>query len=204
MRYIQISTTILFLIFLSSCDRIRNRLASEETVTKVDPIVEYFETEEALELNEEGVNLSKKGDYLKGRKKFMAAWELEENNPVVLSNLGLSHFYTSDFGASIGYYQNALLVSDSAYFNAAIGLSKTYQKMNHNKQGLESADFVIKNAKRPSILALAHINKATNLVSLSKCKEAQYEFNYVVKKYSRKMDLSYELQDLQERLEYCF
>ena len=192
---------LLLIIFLSSC---KNDKKSDYNNEQDKTIKEnYYENLSASDLNEKGIELSKNGDYEKGKEVFLKALELEPNNPTTLSNLGLNRYLDYDYHNAIKYYQESYRVSDSTYHIAAINLGLTYFYSKEFDKGIEITNYVIENTKDKDILSSAYVHRALNYLGKDECDKAQTDLNYIINNFQGIGNTEYHIKDLTEKIKNC-
>ena len=110
---------ILFLVVqLVFCQSNQNDLKLDEQHKFIPG--DYFENEQAEDFNEQGIEMTKKGDFKNGKAFFLKSLEIEPNNPTALSNLGLNRYLDRDYENAKKFYQLSYKISDSTYHIAAV------------------------------------------------------------------------------------
>lgn len=191
---------MLLILSLSSCKNDKSDYNSEQDISISG---DYFENKNAEDLNEKGIELSKNGDYKKGKEAFLKALELEPNNPATLSNLGLNRYLDYDYDNAIKYYQESYKISDSTYHIAAVNLGLTYFYSKEFDKGIEITNYVIENTKDKDILSNAYVHRALNYLGKDECYKAHTDLNYIIDNFQRIGNTEYHIKDLTEKIENC-
>ena len=192
---------LLLIISLSSCknDKKSDYNNEQDKTIKGD----YYENLNASDLNEKGIELSKSGNYKKGKEVFLQALELEPNNPTTLSNLGLNRYLDYDYDNAIKYYQESYQISDSTYHIAAINLGLTYFYSKKFDKGIEITNYVIEHSKDKDILSSAYVHRALNYLGKDECEKAQTDLNYIIDHFRGIGNTEYHIKDLTEKIKNC-
>jgi tetratricopeptide (TPR) repeat protein len=164
---------------------------------------DYFESEEASELNELGIELSKNGDYDDGKLAFIKSLEIEPNNPTTLSNIGLNRFLVYDYDSAIEYYQKSYRNSDSTYHISAINMGLTYYYMREFQKGIDITSYVINNDTTEVILSTAYVHRALNYIGNNNCERAKSDLDFIIQNFRGIGRTEFHIQDLKEKLEEC-
>lgn len=191
----------LLIISLSSCKDTKKASINDEQNKSIPG--DYYENEDAEELNEKGIELSKNGDYDKGKQIFLKSLELDPNNPTTLSNLGLNRYLDYDYDNAIKYYQESYEVSDSTYHIAAINLGLTYFYNNEFDKGIVITDYVIRNTDDKDILSSAYVHRALNYIGNDECEKAQTDLHYIKDNFQGIGNTEYHIKDLTEKIKNC-
>ncbi|GGG56835.1 hypothetical protein GCM10010976_29600 [Bizionia arctica] len=164
---------------------------------------DYYENENAEDLNEKGIEFSKNGDYDKGKEVFLKSLELDPNNPTTLSNLGLNRYLDYDYENAIKYYQKSYEVSDSTYHIAGINLGLTYFYNKEFDKGVVITNYVIENTDDKDILSTAYVHRALNYLGKDDCEKAQTDLNYIIENFQGIGNTAYHINDLTEKIKNC-
>ncbi len=157
----------------------------------------------ALSLNQNGIELTKKGDYKAGRLSFLKALEIEPENPTILSNLGLNRYLDEDYLNAMDYYQRSYKQSDSTYHIAAVNLGLTYYYAEQFKNGVEITSYVIENSMDKSILPTAYLHRALNFIGMKNCAQAESDLNSIKRDYPKNDRMDYHIEDLTKKIKDC-
>jgi len=191
----------LLIISLNSCKDNKKVSVNDEQNKSISG--DYYENEDAEELNEKGIEFSKNGDYDKGKEVFLKSLELDPNNPTTLSNLGLNRYLDYDYVNAIKYYQESYKISDSTYHIAAINLGLTYFYSKQFDKGIEITNYVIENTKDRDILSSAYVHRALNYLGKDECDKAQTDLNYIIDNFQGIGNTEYHIKDLTEKIKNC-
>ncbi|MBU2996413.1 hypothetical protein KO500_08200 [Cellulophaga baltica] len=196
-------TLLVFLLLIQlSCKNKIQSILNDKTETSIPG--DFYENLEASDLNEEGIRLTKNGQYAKGMNAFLASLEIEPNNPTTLSNLGLNRFLNRDNKDAIKLYQKAFKISDSTYHIAAINMAHTYFYEEEYYKGIEIADYVIDNNNDENILSIAFVHRALNYFGNKDCARANMDLNYISANYKGVGNTDRHILDLQEKVKMCW
>jgi len=164
----------------------------------------FFETEEASQLNKEGIDFSKNGKIEKGLNKFFLALEIEPENPTIVSNIGVNYMNVSDFKNAEIFFKKALVVSDSTYSAAGVNLGILYYDTKEFDKGIKILDHVILNETEKSIVFSAIINRALIFIANGDCWNALKDFNYIKMNCENMDDSDYNINNIQKKLnKFC-
>ena len=72
---------LLFIVSFASCEN--NKKVTKDDGQNKSILGDYFENQEAERLNEEGIEMSKDGNYSGGKLAFLKSLEIEPNNPIL-------------------------------------------------------------------------------------------------------------------------
>ena len=172
---------------------------AEQVVIKGD----YFETAEAENLNNQGVEYARKGYIEKGNELFKKAESIEPNNPTILNNLGNSNSYMEKHSEAINYFSKALKVSDSTYLSAGSNLSLEFFKIGKYNKGVQIADYVIRKSDNEFHTIAARIHKSFNLTRLGKCEKAKSELRIIRDKSKTVNNLDDQIEIMESRIKNC-
>lgn len=180
-------------------------MAKEDNIKKKEITIpgNDFQNSEAEKLNEEGVQMSKNGDYKSGKAFFLKALEIEPDNPTILSNLGLNNYFTKDYESAKIYYQKAYTLSDSTYHIAAINLGLTYFYNKEFDKGIEICNYVINSTEDKVILCTAYVHRSLNYLGKDECQKAQADLFYIQENFKGIGNSEYHIKDLTEKVNYC-
>ncbi|WP_188463939.1 tetratricopeptide repeat protein [Bizionia arctica] len=191
----------LLIISLNSCKDNKKASINDEQNKSIPG--DYYENENAEELNEKGIEFSKNGDFDKGKEVFLKSLELDPNNPTTLSNLGLNRYLDYDYDNAIKYYQKSYEVSDSTYHIAGINLGLTYFYNKEFDKGVVITNYVIENSDDKDILSTAYVHRALNYLGKNNCEKAQTDLNYIVENFQGIGNTEYHIKDLTEKIKNC-
>ncbi|WP_024479287.1 tetratricopeptide repeat protein [Cellulophaga baltica] len=191
----------LLIISLNSCKDPKNSPIYAEQNKSIPG--DYFENNNAGDLNDQGITFSQNGDYKKGNELFLKALELEPNNPTTLSNLGLNSHLERDYDSAVKYYRESYQISDSTYHIAAINLGLTYFYRKEFDQGISITNYVIENTDDIDILSTAYVHRALNYLGNDQCEKAQTDLNYIIANFQGIGNTAYHIKDLTRKLKTC-
>lgn len=192
---------LFFLLLLALITNCKNKTYNEEQDKVIDG--DFYENIDAADLNKNGIELSKSGNFKKGRESFLKALELEPNNPTTLSNLGLNYYLTNDYNTAIKYYKKSYKASDSTYHIAAVNLGLTYYYNKEFEKGIEITNYVINNTIDVEVLSSAYVHRALNYLGSNRCNDAQADLNHIVNNFSQENNIEYHIRDLKKRIQNC-
>jgi len=191
----------ILILSLNSCKDNKKTSINDEQNKSIPG--DYFENDNAADLNQKGIELSKSGYYDKGKEAFLKSLEIEPNNPTTLSNLGLNRYSDYDYDNAIKYYQKSYKISDSTYHIAAINLGLTYFYNMQFDKGIEITNYVIYNTNDKDLLSSAYVHRALNYLGNDECEEAQNDLNYIISNFQGIGNTEYHIRDLTEKIKNC-
>tara|TARA_R110002072_G_scaffold248636_1_gene407601 strand:+ start:1304 stop:1924 length:621 start_codon:yes stop_codon:yes gene_type:complete len=162
-----------------------------------------FKTKKAEELNEDGIEKAKFGNYDLAEKLFLKALDLESKNPTIITNLGLNQQVQNNYEKAMKYYEKALYVSDSTYYIASLNLGKLYYKTKKHNEGVKISTFVINKSKDETIINVAYLHRSYNQVSLGNCKKALNDYNYLKKNNLKAEEILRQMNTLEKEIKNC-
>ncbi len=186
----------IFLLINFSCQKYNQE---QQTIIYDD----YYENQEAADLNEQGILYSQKGDVEKAKEYFLKSLELEPNNPTTMGNLGLNRYLAYDYEEAIEYLQKSYILSDSTYHQAGVNLGIVYYYSQEFEKGVKISDYVINNASDNTILSGARTHRALNNIKLNECKKALMDLDFIKNNYNKVENIDFHIKDLQEKLKDC-
>jgi len=191
----------IFLIALNSCENNKKSDYNDEQDKTIKG--DYYDNLNASDLNEKGIELSKRANYEKGKEVFLKALELEPNNPTTLSNLGLNRYLDYDYDNAIKYYQKSYKISDSTYHISAINLGLTYFYNKEFDKGIVITNYVIEHTNDKDILSSAYVHRALNYLGKDDCEKAQIDLNYIIDNFQGIGNTEYHIKDLTDKIKNC-
>ncbi|WP_290628180.1 tetratricopeptide repeat protein [Altibacter sp.] len=129
--------------------------------------------EEARELNYAGVQLAKKGKYRKAEKKFIAAFRIEPENPIILNNMGNIYREIGTNKMALEYYSESFIASDSTYFNAGYNMGIAYCNLGEYDKSLKILQKVIEDTDDPNRIMISEYAKVRVYLSQNDCDRAK-------------------------------
>lgn len=164
---------------------------------------EDFKNQRASELNIEGMNFIKNGEYLNAEKKFIEALKQEPDNPTILNNLGN---LTKNFGDStkaLEFYKKSIILSDSTYFNALYNLGLTYCNMNRFRESEEVLKYILKNFNNENQLSATNFVLTNVYLALEDCNKAQIALNQTKSFYENNPAMIENFNKLKKKVQNC-
>ena len=162
-----------------------------------------IKSDEALDWNSKGIELSKSGDYIQARKMFLKANSIEPNNPVILNNLGLNRSSVKEFDQAIEFFKKAYIKSDSTYHLAGVNLSLTYYRKGDYNNGIKTSNHIIRNATDKSLLAMARVHRAFNFAGNKECDKAKADLKYFRINFSSIPNAEEHIEDIEYKIKNC-
>lgn len=193
---------LMFIISLSGCKNNKEETNHDEQNKSIPG--DYFENQEAEKLNEQGIEMTKNGDYKGGKSSFLKSLKIEPNNPTALSNLGLNRYLVNDYESAKEYYQKSYKISDSTYHIAALNLGLTYFYSRESDKGIEIMNYVIQHTEDKGILSSAYVHRALNYLGNDQCEKAQIDLNYIIDNFQGIGNTAYHIKDLTKKIKQCF
>jgi len=144
-------------------------------------------SKKALKINDEGVELGKKGLGEKAINKFLQGLEIEPDNPVILSNIGLANTNLKKYDEAVIYFNKSLAVSDSTHLLAGTGLASLYNRIGAYNKVISISNYVINKSEDSFITVSAYIQLVSALILLEECEEALNELN-TIEKFMQEID----------------
>lgn len=178
-------------VLLFSCKQKNNgepHRASANIVQDDEP----FETDEALELNSQALELAQQGNCEEAKELFLKAHKIEESNPTIMNNMGLCLMESNNYDEAIGWFKKAL-EANSSYLKAYVNMGLTYFHMKEYKKTLEVNQVVIDSGSDESdIIGAAYLHNAMAFFELKDCEQAKQNFE----KANELLKDTYEAQEM--------
>ena len=200
---------LLILISFVSCNDESIKKHSEISFDKIDGELEVFigednfENYKSEELNGLGIEMIKQDNVREAEKYFIEANRIEPKNPTVLTNLGNIYRKIGTERMAREYYNEALLNSDSLYFNAAYNLGLSYCAGNQLADSSNILEFIISKNSDQTKIAIANYTLATVYVSMNKCSLAKMKFVNVKNTLSAYPSYKTQLEILERKIKNC-
>lgn len=151
-----------------------------EIIQREDPIdldifhgEDTFQIQEARELNNLGIKLIRQNRYKDAEKKFIAAFRLEPENPTILNNLGNIYREIGTEKMALEYFNDALMVSDSSYINAAYNMGVSYCTIEDYKKSEIILKYVLNKTNDKVWKMLAKYQLSRVYLNEERCSEAK-------------------------------
>ncbi len=113
-------------------------------------------------LNILGIKFAQENKLNKSREFFLKGLEKDENNVILLNNLGNLERDTKSFKKSIDYYKQSFTQSNSQYFVAGLNLARTLSIVGENINAEKEFLNVINNSDLGFIIGIAYYQLAEN------------------------------------------
>lgn len=197
MKFIKLLLSTILIFFLFNCN-----LKSKDELSS-DIYGDFFESQEASDLNKKGIELSKQGKYDEGKAAFLKSLEIEPNNPTIISNLGLINYYNYDYDNAIKFYKKSYEISDSTYHTAAVNLALTYYYVKEFSKGIEITNYVIEHENDKVVLPIAYIHRALNYIGNGDCFKAKDDLHYIIGNFQEFKNIDYHIKDLTKKTKNC-
>ena len=162
-----------------------------------------FKNNEARNLNNDGIDFIKKNQYKLAEKKFIAAYRLEPKNPIILNNLGNIYREIGTSKMAIEYFNDALLVSDSTYFNAAYNLGIVYCNIGKYEKSKEILEFIKSQSTDVNEIIFSEYVIVRVYVSQNECLKARTLYNKISTDLNKYPELKENRKILEERIKNC-
>ena len=192
-------TRIIVLFSLLLCFGCKNGNVASEIILEVDGFI----TEEANQLNTEGIEISQQGNINAGLEKFYKALEIEPENAAILANIGLALGMRGDESESEQYFIQSLKVSDSTYHLAGINLGLLYYHQDRFEEGIEILNHVIENETDKPTLEGAITNRLFNYIEGGYCDLAKKDLDYVNEHLEEFPNIGTNLALLNNKIKRC-
>lgn len=134
---------------------------------------EIIKNKEALELNNLGIEHAKKGEFRKAEKKFIAAYRIEPENPIILNNMGNIYREIGTNKMALEYYSESFIASDSTYFNAGYNMGITYCDLGEYDKSLQTLQKIIEDTDDPNKIMISEYVKVRVYLSKNDCDKAE-------------------------------
>lgn len=210
-----ITVFILLLLTMFSCDKSNKTKESNDIKTiqllqkkdksKVAIFLgnELFNNDEALRLNNMGIQFIKENQYKKAEKKFIAAYKLEPNNRTILTNLGNIYQKIGTEKMALEYYNEAFLISDSTYFNAAYNMGISYCNIKEYEKSKEILEYIISQTKDENEIIFAEFVIIRVYLNQNKCSKAKKLYNRIKSDLENFPELIENRVKLEQRIKNC-
>ncbi|WP_313115277.1 tetratricopeptide repeat protein [Aequorivita sediminis] len=192
--------------FFSCTDNPRkNHIYFNKGVTKNDFFINNFKfkNREAEKLNDSGIQQIKNGKIRDAEKYFIQAYRLEPDNPVILTNLGNIYSKIGTAKMAIEYYQEALVSSDSTYFNAATNLGRVYCRNDQFEEAKQILDYIISITKDNKFITIAEYTLATVYIESKECNKANDLYLKIKDSFREYKGFQSNLDKLEEDIKNC-
>ena len=163
------SIILLFLVLFNSCGNEKKKFVKISD----DPFIGYykvgdniqfissdFELGNEKDLNSQAVEAVRNGNYKEGEIKLNKALSINPKSSIILNNLGILKQDLKDFPKAIKYYSEALILSDSTYFPAAMNLGKLYGSIGDDENAQKVYNYVINNSEIEFLNGISHFGLA--------------------------------------------
>jgi len=211
----KIITIFILLLTMFSCDKSNKTKESNDIRTiqilqrtdksKIDIFLgnESFNNDEALRLNNMGIQFIKENQYKKAEKKFIAAYRLEPNNLTVLTNLGNIYRKIGTEKMALEYYNEAFLLSDSTYFNAGYNMGTSYCNIKEYDKSKEILEYIISQTKDENEIIFAEYVIIRVYLNQNKCSKAKKLYNRIKSDLENFPELNENRKKLELRINNC-
>ncbi len=140
---------------------------------------DLFENGEAERLNNLGIEFAKKEEFRKAEEKFIAAYRIEPNNPIVLNNLGNIYREIGTNKMALEYYSESFNASDSTYFLAGYNLGIAYCNEGEYEKSLDILEYIIDDTDDAYKKMLAEYVIVRVYISQNECAKAEKLYNKI-------------------------
>lgn len=137
-----------------------------------------FTTQEALDLNSEGISLVNSGDISGARFKFEEGLNYEPDNATLLGNLGNCAYTEKDFTTAKSYFRQSIN-ADSNYLNSIIMYASILYEEN-NDSTMYWNQVVLRKSTDPAQLGLSHLRLAYEEHYRGNCDEAKSHYELAI------------------------
>ncbi len=163
----------------------------------------FFKNKEADRLNSKGVDYIKKNKYKEAEKYFIAAYRLEPENPTILNNLGNIYREIGTEKMALEYYTEALIASDSTYFNAAYNMGISYCNIEEYEKSEKILNYIISNTSIENEKTFAEYVLIRVYVSQQQCKKATELYTKIKSELDKFPQFRANRENLEIKLENC-
>jgi tetratricopeptide (TPR) repeat protein len=164
---------------------------------------ESFDNNEALRLNNIGIQFIKKNQFKKAEKNFLAAYEIEPKNPTILTNLGNIYREIGTEKMALEYYNEAFLISDSTYFNAAYNMGISYCSTKEYEKSNEILEYIIGKTKDENEITFSKFIIIRVFLNQNKCENAKKLYNEIKSDLDKFPGLIENRVKLEQRIKNC-
>jgi tetratricopeptide (TPR) repeat protein len=194
MRNVLVALAFSGILAVSSC-------GEEKEHTHVITGNSQFKTQEALDLNSQGIALIKSGDIEGGRALFLEALTYEEDNATLLGNIGNCAMTEGDNETAKSYFLQSIQ-ADSEYLNSVVNYAGILYDED-NDSAVYWNEFILRKSSDNAQLGLAHLRLAYDAYNRSSCDDARSHCESAISCLQRAgVDLGNAPQ-LQEELKTC-
>lgn len=208
---------LIFILSLNLCsckDKKATSISNEERTVEVvngekeadlDIFVggHFFKNKEANRLNSKGIEYIKKHKFKKAEEYFIAAYRIEPDNPVVLCNLGNIYRNIGTERMALEYYNEALIASDSAYFNAAYNMGISYCNINEYEKSEKILNYILSNTNVENELIFAKYVLIRVYVNQGECLKANELYTEIKPNLDKFPEFKSNREKVEIKLEDC-
>lgn len=164
---------------------------------------ESFNNVEALRLNNMGIQFLKEYQYKKAEKNLIAAYRLEPKNPTILTNLGNIYREIGTGKMALEYFNEALIISDSTYFNAAYNMGVVYFSMKEYEKSKEILEYIILQTKDENEITFAEYEIVRVYLNQNKCSKARKLYNRIKSDLDKFPEFKEDREKLEQQINNC-
>lgn len=164
-----------------------------------------FKTQEANNFNSVGLQFAKDGHIEKAFEKFKEAFEIEPENPVILTNLANLEANKHNYGSAIELYNIAIEKSDSNYFPAIVSLSGTLLNSREYQKSIDLSNSMLKTDLSSLNIAGVRYNLFLAYVGMGNCDIAKKYFAMLENMYKDNNEIEYGkiMEIANEKIKLC-
>ncbi len=150
----------------------------EKPLTHIITGNSQFTTQEALDLNSEGINLVNSGDISGARFKFEEGLTYEPNNSTLLGNLGNCALSEQDYTTAKSFFQKSIQ-ADSNYLNSVVNYASILYDEN-NDSAVYWNQYILRKSADDSQLGLANLRLAYDAFNHDSCLIARMRYDLAI------------------------
>ncbi|MBK8633956.1 MAG: tetratricopeptide repeat protein [Saprospiraceae bacterium] len=164
-----------------------------------------FKTQEANNLNSTGLHFAKEGQLEKAFEKFNQAYEIEPENPVILTNLANLAANNHNYASAIELYNKAIEKSDSNYFPAIVSLSGSLLNTGDYQKSIDLSNVILKKDLSSLNIAGVRYNLFLAYVGMGNCDIAKKYFAMLENMYKDNNEIEYGkiMEIANEKIKLC-
>jgi tetratricopeptide (TPR) repeat protein len=165
---------------------------------------DFFESEEANDLNEKGIEYIKVKNYELAEKYFLDALAVEENNPIILNNLGLINKLKVKYSEAEDYFKKSFIYSDSTYLISQNNLSLLYNDDGKYYESIDVLKYIQSVSSEEIILAISSFHLAYSYKNIYQCEKSLKEYKKAYLYFKKYEDFKPRLDKLYSEIQHCF